>query len=100
MTSIYDVPNAIIVAINAMLQPYELDIQSISKPTQNNYLDKRFRNIEEAAVYCGVSSKTIRRAIKAGDLDAYKTSDSKKARVVIDIEDLDKWVKSRKIKIT
>lgn len=52
--------------------------------------DKVAYTIYEAADACGVSDKTIRRAIDSGDLIAYYPT----SRAVILKEDLQDWIKA------
>ncbi len=57
--------------------------QRLDSPTQ------RFLGVATAAVYCGVSPKTIRKAIEKGDLTALRPA---RGRIVIDRQEIDLWI--------
>jgi len=61
-------------------------------PTESPPLPRRAFRLAEVASMLGVSVKTLRRAVESGDLPHFRVG----ATILIDAEDLDGYIKSRK----
>jgi predicted DNA-binding transcriptional regulator AlpA len=51
---------------------------------------------EAAAAYSGLSKKTLQRHYRAGEFPIIKLRGGQSARALIDLDDLDTWLESRK----
>ena len=50
---------------------------------------RRFLTIANAATYCDLSSKSIRRALAKGELTPFRPA---RGRIVVDVRELESWV--------
>lgn len=99
MRSKVKVPEQITNAVNTILLPYGVTLDSFDDSHQQND-EVRYLTIENAEKYCGVSRWTIYRAVKSGKLPQIKLSASKQGKVLLDRTDIDKWLKGLKCKRT
>jgi hypothetical protein len=97
MTIKANVPEQITAAVNAILSPYGVTIESLNQPKLQAD-DQRYFPIETAEKYCGVSKWTLSRAVKSGKLPQIKLSSTQQGKVLFDRLDLDKWLKTLKSK--
>lgn len=93
-----DVPENITAAINAILSPYGVSIESIKNQTNTQPESPRYLSIDAAEAYSCLSRWTICRAVKAGKLPQIKLSSAKQGKVLLDRADLDRWLKGLKTK--
>ncbi len=97
-----NIPEPIVMAVNSLLSPFGVNIQSqLHQPSkESSTLDGiKYLSPNDAAKYASMSRWTISRAITAGKLPAMKMSDAKSGKVLISVDDLNRWIKSRRIKI-
>jgi len=79
------VPANIQQAVSALLAPYGLSFGEIARP-------RVWLTRKEAAAHARISPATIDRAVRSGNLSKTKTMQSDKARVLIDLGELDAWL--------
>ncbi len=91
------IPEAIAIAVNGLLNPYGINVDTLIKTPQNDKI--KYLTPAVAAKYASMSRWTIFRAIKAGKLPAMKMNKEKTGKVLIDIADLDRWIRKHKIQI-
>ena len=96
------IPAPIVIAINSLLSPFGVNIQSQinQHPQEHTQLDGvKYLSPSQAGLYASMSRFSISRAIKAGKLPAMKMNDAKSGKVLISVDDLNRWIRSRRIKI-
>lgn len=89
-------PEAIASAVNSLLNPYGIDVNTLTKPKQSDKV--KYLSPKAAAQYSSISRWTIFRAIKAGQLPAIKMNEAKAGKVLIARADVDKWIMNHRIK--
>lgn len=89
-------PVAITIAANALLNPYGINVNALTKLQQDDKV--KYLSPKAAAEYSSISRWTISRAIKAGELQAIKMNEAKTGKVLIARTSLDKWIMNHRIK--
>lgn len=93
------VPEAIASAVDALVQPYGLNFNALLNPKQSNTPDtgsKNYFSYREAAKFCSLSIYSLGRAVKAGELAVCKLSPSKNGKILIAIDELNRWLNSKR----
>ena len=86
------IPDNIIAAVNALLQPYgESFTQKTAEPQQSG----GFLSMKDAAKYIGSSRPFLYRKIKEGKIKVHKLDPRRNGKVVIARSELDRYVTSR-----
>lgn len=80
---------------NTIFRPYGINILELLEDKMKS--TKKYMSIKEAERYSSLSRWTIGRAIKSGKLAATKLSHAKSGRVLIQKEDLDKFIESENV---
>jgi excisionase family DNA binding protein len=57
-------------------------------------LKARWLDLRAASAYCGLSHKSLVRAVQRGLLPAHRPGGLK--RVLVDVEELEKWIRGRR----
>lgn len=81
-------------AENEAVNPGDVLIQALATVVQqmNTTNTRRLLNAEEAAVYLAVSPKTIYNMVEARQLSSVRHG----KRIMLDIQDLDAWIRANK----
>ena len=88
------IPGSIANAVNSLLSPYGINIDSHIKSSNNK---TKYLSPTKAAEYCSMSRWTIFKAIKDGALPAMKMNKKKNGKVLIDVEDLKAWIEKHRL---
>lgn len=95
------VPEAIASAVDALVQPYGLDFDALCNPQPSNIPEqggsgKKYFSVKEAERFTGLSRYSLRRAVLAGDLEVRKLSPSKNGKVLLEADELNRWLNTKK----
>jgi excisionase family DNA binding protein len=97
MTLKKEIPEQISSAVNVLLAPYGVNLDSLNQ-LESQIDEVRYLSVCAAEKYCGVSRWTIYRAVKSGKLRQIKLSSAQQGKVLFDRQDIDKWLKQHKSK--
>jgi len=85
------IPDNIVAAVNALLQPYGATFE---QPSANGTTGG-FLSMKDAAKYIGASRPFLYRHIAAGDIKVHKLDPRRNGKVVVAKAELDRFVLSR-----
>lgn len=86
-----EIPAHILTAVNALLAPYGVSLSEMMQKTGDA---SKYMTARQAANYCGLSPKTIRDKVLAGEFRSIKIGNTDKSRVLVDRADFDRWLES------
>lgn len=92
------VPESVVMAINALLEPYGLSFSNLIKEVEEKKTnaEKQFLSIQDIEQNYSIGRFTIYRAIKASKVDAIKLSKAKSGKILVKLSSLTKWLNSCK----
>ena len=95
------VPEAVASIVDSLIQPFGLDFNALLNPQPSNTPDqggpgKKYFSIKEAERFTGLSRYSLRRAVLAGDLEVRKLSPSRNGKVLLEADELNRWLNTKK----
>ena len=88
------IPDNIITAVNALLEPYGMKFSPTMQEPEPPKQTGGFLSMKDAAKYIGVSRAGLYRRVTAGEIPVHKLGERRNCRVVIARADLDEFVLS------